>query len=76
MIHTLIILTTHLAFVDMVVRVDRCLGAQLSSHHLYGTVGNNFIGVHVRLCSRALQVKKVNMTQVTFTVYVGHVPEF
>ena len=38
-----------LALVDMVIRVDRGLAAQLAPEHLDGSVGDDLVGVHVGL---------------------------
>lgn len=42
-----------LAHVDVVVRVNRGLASQLSSHDLDGSVGDDLIDVHVGLSSRS-----------------------
>ena len=41
-----------LAFVDMVIWVDRLFAAKLTAKNLYCSVGDDLIGVHVRLSSR------------------------
>jgi hypothetical protein len=38
--------------IDMVVGVDRCLGAERRPHQLVGPVGNDFIDIHVGLGAR------------------------
>ena len=46
-------LFTHLALVDVVIGMDRRLGSHFSPHHLYGSVGDNLIHIHVGLSARA-----------------------
>ena len=42
---------THLAFINMVIRVYRFLGTHLAAHQLNCTVADNLIDIHVRLCT-------------------------
>ena len=41
----------YLAFVDMVVRMDRSFASHLAIHHFNSSVANNFIHIHIWLCS-------------------------
>ncbi|MNN21616.1 hypothetical protein D3C81_1349450 [compost metagenome] len=62
-----------LAHVDVVVGVDRLLGAHLAAQHLDGAVRDDFVGVHVRLGARTRlpDHQREVVVQLAFDHFIG-----
>jgi len=66
-----------LAHVDVVVRVDRLLGAHLAAQHLDGAVRDHLVGVHVRLGARTRlpHDQREVVVQLAFDDFIGRLDD-